>query len=70
MPEGRIRVEYTAVDAARETKTFNDLDEARAFANGWIGKHPEIGSDYAVSGDGVGKITANVPMSDLFPEDT
>ena len=35
----------------------------------WVGAHPEIGSTYAVSGDGVGKVTCQgVSLSELFPE--
>lgn len=65
----QISLTYSAVDGARVRRTFKTLKGAKAFAQNWVGAHPEIGSHYAVSGDGIGKITANgVALSELFPD--
>lgn len=63
-----IRVRYTSVDGFRKSRTFKTIEGARAFARRYVGPTPEIGGWYAVSGDGIGKIDANVPMSALFPD--
>ena len=51
-----IVVTYSSVDRCRKRSKFKTLRGAQAFAQNWIGSHPEIGSRYAVSGDGIGKI--------------
>lgn len=53
-----IKVRYSSVDGYRVSRSFKTLKGARAFAQKWVGKNPEIGSSYAVSGDGIGKIEA------------
>lgn len=64
-----VTVHYEAIDGFRETKTFGCLGKARAYAQHWIGETPSIGTGYAVSDDGVGKITAEgVRVSALFPK--
>lgn len=68
-----IKVKYISVDSygRGKWKTFKTLKGARKFAQYWVGKHPELGSTYAVSGDGVGKIVAEgVALKDLFGEDS
>lgn len=55
----QIRVAYTAIDGARETRSFKTLKGARAFAVRYVGAHPEFGSHYAVSADGIGKVTVS-----------
>ena len=63
----KIKVTYTSVDGARIRKTFKTIAEARAFAVHWVGEHPELGRTYAVSGDGVGKITVEgCTLAELF----
>jgi hypothetical protein len=63
-----ITVYYTSIDGCRQKKIYKNLQKARAWAQYWIGEHPEIGSHYAVSGDGVGKITVDgASLYDLFP---
>lgn len=52
-----IKVRYSSIDHYKETKSFSALAAARRFAQKWVGRNPELGSTYAVSGDGVGKIT-------------
>jgi hypothetical protein len=51
-----IKVRYSSIDRYRETRSFSTLKGARRFAQKWIGENPEMGSTYAVSGDGIGKI--------------
>jgi len=62
-----ITVTYSSIDRFRKKRSFKTLKGARVFAQNWVGKNPEIGSTYAVSGDGVGKITvAGAKLADLF----
>jgi hypothetical protein len=66
-----IRVRYSTIDGFSQSRTFKTLEGARRFAQKWVGPHPDVGEtyNYAVSFDGVGKITANVPMRQLFAAD-
>jgi hypothetical protein len=64
-----IRVSYLAVDGYRKTSTFKTLAGAQRFAQKWVGATPELGSFYAVSPDGVGRVTCSgVNLSELFPQ--
>lgn len=64
-----IKVSYRSVDGHTTTRTFKTLKGAQKFAHYWVGAHPEIGSTYAVSGDGIGKIMAHgATLRELFPE--
>ena len=68
LAKSTITVRYSSVDGYRETETFTSVKDAQAFAHNWIGAHPEIGSSYAVSDDGVGKITVSgASLAELFP---
>jgi hypothetical protein len=63
-----IKVRYSSVDRFSKTRSFKTIEGARKFAHAWVGRHPEIGSSYAVSGDGIGKVTAvGVTLAELFP---
>ena len=63
-----IMVTYTAIDGTREDDAFDTIEEASTWARTWIGNHPEIGSTYAVSADGIGKIEVmGCEIADLFP---
>lgn len=63
-----IKVNYSAVDGGRESRKFKSLAGAQKYAQHWIGRHPEIGSHYAVSGDGIGKIeVTGAALAELFP---
>ena len=65
----RITIKYAAIDGYRETRHFKTLIGAQRYANKMLGI-PElwlIGNHYAISGDGIGKITASVNLRDLFP---
>ena len=76
-----IKVRYSSIDHYKETKSFSTLSGARRFAQKWVGRNPELGSTYAVSGDGIGKITlecisfepigteAPVKLADLFGDE-
>jgi len=64
-----IGVTYTSIDWVRKSKTFKTLKGAQNFAQYWVGETPELGSFYAVSFDGVGKITcAGCALIELFPK--
>lgn len=63
-----IHILYTAVDGARISRSFKTLKGAKSFAHKWVGAYPEMGSHYAVSGDGIGKVQATgVSLDELFP---
>lgn len=63
-----IRVRYTSIDRWTSVKAYKTLSGARKFAQLWVGQHPEIGTTYAVSGDGIGKISVEgCTLADLFP---
>lgn len=65
-----IRVTYRTIDRFSKSRSFKTIAGARAFAGRCVGKTPEVSSgfNYAVSYDGVGKITANIPVRELFPD--
>ena len=65
-----MKVVYTSIDRARAARQFKTLAAAQRFAQKWVGAHPDLAGDrYAISGDGVGKITAEgVTLRELFPE--
>jgi len=63
-----ITVRYSSVDGFRKTRTFKTLKGAQKFATKYVGETPEFGSYYAVSFDGVGKITVSgTTLEELFP---
>jgi hypothetical protein len=63
-----IKVRYSSIDRFSKVSTFKTLAGARKFAAHWIGETPELGSTYAVSADGIGKITVDgATLLDLFP---
>lgn len=69
-----IVVRYRSIDGGSKRGVFKTLDGARKFAQKWVGRHPEIGlgfgEHYAVSDDGVGKVTVDgVDIHNLFPEE-
>ena len=64
-----IFVTYTSIDHFRKRTKYKTLDGAKKYAHRAIGEHPEIGSWYAVSADGIGKIeVSGVSIFELFPE--
>src|SRR5262245_12140880 len=67
---GPIRVRYEAVDGAGAVKTFKTIAAARRFAHYYVGANAEVSTmGYAVSSDGVGKVTVSgaATITDLFP---
>ena len=76
-PSSSVKVNYRSVDGHSKSATFKTLSGAQKFAQGWIGKTPTMGrgrfrgevEDYAVSDDGIGKITVTgADLWELFPE--
>lgn len=64
-----IKLYFSTIDNCRSVKVFKTLAGAQKAAWDRVGKHPEIGSNYAVSGDGVVKVTvAGATLKELFPE--
>lgn len=69
----QIKLHYLSSDGRRKSGIFKTLKGAQAFAQKWVGKYPEHGTihQYAVSGDGVGRITwEGCTFEDLFPADS
>ena len=52
-----LTVRYFAIDGARINRQFKSLKGARTFAAKYVGENPDFGGNYAVSSDGIGKIT-------------
>jgi hypothetical protein len=68
--KAKITVHYTTVDNYYESRSFETIEGARAWAMHWVGQCPELGMVYAISSDGVGKIQCyGCTVRDLFPED-
>jgi hypothetical protein len=65
-----MKVVYSSIDRVRIARQFKTLAPAMRFAHKWVGQHPDLAGDrYAISNDGVGKITAEgVTLRELFPE--
>jgi hypothetical protein len=68
-----IRLTYSTIDRYRKAGVFKTLKGAQKFAHRWVGPHPEVSETfrYAVSADGVGKLTVDgVSFAELFPDHT
>ena len=66
----KIVVRYSSVDGCSIRRSFATVFGARAFAAKYVGPHPEIGRGYAVSADGIGKVTVEgATLVALFPAD-
>jgi hypothetical protein len=65
-----IRLRYEASDGFKKSLVYTSLAGARKGAADRVGRFPEIGSDYAASGDGVGtiRVVEGCTLKDLFPE--
>jgi hypothetical protein len=62
-----MQITYTSVDGASHTRRFQSVKNARAFAHTCVGPQDIEGGSYAVSNDGVGKITwKGVSRRELF----
>lgn len=65
---GGIQVYYTSIDGVNETRSFDKIEDAQIYAKHWIGDHPTLALTYAVSDDGIGKITVHgCTLAELFP---
>lgn len=63
-----IKVYYATVDGYHQRREFRTLTSAQRFAQQRIGQHPDIGQWYAISNDGVGRITVSgTTLAALFP---
>lgn len=64
-----ITVSYSSLDGGSQKRNYKTLKGARAFAHKWVGETPTLGGWYAVSFDGIGKITVEgCSLLDLFPK--
>jgi len=64
-----IRVTYHSIDGHKESFDTTYLSVAQRWASRWIGKSPSLGRGYAVSDDGIGKITVEgASLRELFPD--
>lgn len=62
---------YTSIDGAERREAFFSLDAARERAQYWMGKHPTLGTFYAVTDDGIGRLEitgGEATLQDLFPD--
>ena len=65
-----IKIRYHSIDGFSAARTFKTLKGAQAFAQKWVGRFPDIGCGYAVSFDGIGKVTVSgATLVDLFPQE-
>lgn len=63
-----ITLRYRSIDNCSVTRKFKTVKGARAFADKWVGT-PDLSSTYAVSFDGVGRITwQGCTAQALWPE--
>ena len=66
-----MKLTYTSLDGVRKTRSFKTIAAARKFAHDCVGPQDVEGGHYAVSFDGVGKITwSGITRAQLFGGDT
>lgn len=66
-PVQLVTVCYTSVDGVTDTRKFKTLIGAQRYAVDRVGQHPEMGHNYAASGDGVGKVSVKgATLKELF----
>jgi len=64
-----ITIHYESIDGVHKFRHCETIDGARAWAMWWVGQYPEVGRYYAVSSDGVSKVTVSgCYIQDVFPE--
>lgn len=62
-----ITVTYRSVDGHTDTRKFKTVAGAARFAVERVGQHPEMGRDYAASGDGIGTVrVSGATLAELF----
>jgi hypothetical protein len=65
-----MKITYTSIDGVRKTRSFTSLRSARIFAHDCVGPQDVEGGHYAVSFDGIGKITwSGITRAQLFGGD-
>jgi hypothetical protein len=63
----KITVRYSSIDHFHKTRVFKTIEGAREFAVTYVGEDADIGMSYAVSFDGVGKVTVTgCTLEELF----
>ncbi len=63
----KITVSLATIDGFYKTKSYKTVKAARKFAAYYVGETPEFGSTYAVSFDGVAKVTVvGCSLQELF----
>jgi hypothetical protein len=63
-----IVVAYSSIDGGHKRGKFATIAGARKFAHKWVGEDADLGSSYAVSFDGIGKVTVEgATLAELFP---
>ncbi len=68
-PETAITVYYRAIDGYTETGLFTNLEDATVYAHNKVGVKADLGFNYAVSFDGVGKVTVvGCALTDIWKE--
>jgi len=68
MGDRNITVRVETLDHFRKTRRFRTLNGARRFAQQWVGEAPDLGSTYAVSFDGIAKVTVSgATLAEIFP---
>jgi hypothetical protein len=66
-----ITVRYRSLDRYSKSAKFKTLAGAQRFAAKWVGATPDVSEmfGYAVSGDGMGKVTwEGCTVRELFPQ--
>jgi hypothetical protein len=62
-----IKVSVRSVDGYHKARSFRTIAGARKFATNAVGEHPEMGSSYAVSADGVSTVRVQgASLNELF----
>jgi len=63
----KITMQYTSIDGAKATRVFKTVKAARKFALDYVGPQDAEGGHYAVSFDGIGKVTwSGITRAQLF----
>jgi len=64
-----IKIRYRASDGYSQTRKYKTLKGAQRYAQEMVGETPEMGTGYAVSGDGIGTIrVSGTTLKELFPK--
>ncbi len=66
-----INIYYEAVDGFKKEARFSDINDARRYAQEWMGKYYDLSAagNYAVSGGGLERIVVEgAKIEELFEE--